>query len=405
MLRVCGWVYGKEVTDDEVKVTIVSFEDTYKMSFAKGTPAYKVLKEVPEGSFVVVEVASEPKVEVLYTPYEELPFKLLEVDPSSPEMLRYRYLAIRHPKLLKILRSQYIVLSTLREFMYSRGFIELLPPVIGPATDPGLRGAGRVRVRYYGENYYVMSSVILYKYVTAAAFGKVFFVAPNIREEPRDHIATGRHLSEFYQLDTEAALWDMTRIMKFVEELITYAIATLKARLADVLEEFGRDLKVPTPPFKVITYDEAIEWAKSLGFREEHGKDLSQEAEHAISREHGDFLWIIQYPKTCRSFYNREDPERPGYLRDFNLLYPDAYGEAVDGGEREWEYEKVVKRMEFIGEKPEDYGWFLEFLKHGALPTAGFGLGIERFIRYLFGLRTVAEATAFPKLPGVLWTP
>ncbi len=89
-------------------------------------------------------------------------------------------------------------------------------------------------------------------------------------------------------------------------------------------------------------------------------------------------------------------------MRDFDLLYPEGFGEAISGGEREYLYEKVIERMKFKGEVLEDYGWYLNMLKEGVSPSAGFGIGVERLTRYICGLEKIWEAVPFPKVPGII---
>lgn len=117
-------------------------------------------------------------------------------------------------------------------------------------------------------------------------------------------------------------------------------------------------------------------------------------------------MFIYDYPRGSRGFYDREDPERPGILRDFDMLYPEGFGEAISGAEREYEPEKVKARIIESGEDPSKYEWFLEMLRElYPLKTAGFGIGIERLTRFLCGLRAVWEARPYPKVPGIAPTP
>jgi len=112
-----------------------------------------------------------------------------------------RYREIREPWMRWMLRVQDEALSALRDFLRGEGFIEILAPIIGPVTDPGIRGAKQVSIDYYGERFKVMSSMILYKQMAATALGRIFALSPNIRLEPLEALYTGRHLAEFRQLD------------------------------------------------------------------------------------------------------------------------------------------------------------------------------------------------------------
>nr|NIQ07610.1 hypothetical protein [Candidatus Korarchaeota archaeon] len=120
-----------------------------------------------------------------------------------------------------------------------------------------------------------------------------------------------------------------------------------------------------------------------------------------LSAMHQKPLFVYDYPLIARGFYDREDPNRPGILRDFDMLYPEGFGEAISGGERENTYEGVLKRMKLTGEDPEKYGWYLQMLKEGVPFSVGFGIGVERLTRWICGLKTIWEAVPFPKVPGV----
>src|SRR5690349_3745567 len=104
-----------------------------------------------------------------------------------------------------VLRIQNRILMAAREYLASEGFVELLPPIIGPVTDPGGRGSKQVDIDYYGHRYKLMTSAILYKQASLLAFDKIFYVAPNVRLEPLETCSTSRHLAEFHQIDVEAA--------------------------------------------------------------------------------------------------------------------------------------------------------------------------------------------------------
>ena len=88
------------------------------------------------------------------------------------------------------------------------------------------------------------------------------------------------------------------------------------------------------------------------------------------------------------------------------MLYPEGFGEAISGAEREYEPDRLIERIKEGGEDPAKYGWFLQMAKElYPLQTAGFGIGVERFTRYICGLRAVWEARPFPKLAGIAPTP
>ena len=86
---------------------------------------------------------------------------------------------------------------------------------------------------------------------------------------------------------------------------------------------------------------------------------------------------------------------------DFDMIFPFGYGEAISGAAREYEIRKVIPRMKESGESLQKYQWYLEFLKKYGRPTAGFGIGLERTVRYFCALPSVFLALPYPRVPGV----
>lgn len=317
-------------------------------------------------------------------------------------LLMERYRRIRDPGMRCVLRVQDEILSALRDFLRSNGFVEILAPIIGPVTDPGIRGAKRASVDFYGHSFKIMSSMILYKQMAVSSLERVFALSPNIRLEPSESIETRRHLSEFRQLDLEMADASYFDVMDLGEMMVGYACRRIREACREELLLLGRDLEVPSVPFRKMTHEEAVELLRSEGYEVNHDEEIPWAAEEAISRMFDEPFWIHDYPMTARGFYDREDPNSPGILRDFDLIYPEGFGEAISGGEREYQLERVLARMRSNGEDPRAYGWYLEMLREGVPPSAGFGIGVERLTRYLCGLENIWEAVPFPKVPGIV---
>jgi asparaginyl-tRNA synthetase len=302
----------------------------------------------------------------------------------------------------KIMIVQSRIMSAARAFLVKGGLVEIVPPVIGPVTDPGIRGASHFHVDYYGKPYKVTSSMMFHKIAAASSLGGVFAFSPCVRGEIEETSATGRHLAEFWQIDVELAYKSYYHAMSLAEDLIAAIIRDVKKSCAQELESLGRKLEVPVTPFRKIPHKEAVKMATEIGAKAEYDKELPWEAEKAVSMKFKEPFFIIDYPTGSRGFYDRIDPTIPERLLDFDLMYPEGFGEAASGGEREYEYGIVTEKIIQAGLKPEDFGWYLEMLKEGlAKPTAGFGIGLERLTRYICGLEKIWEATPFPKVPGI----
>ena len=105
-------------------------------------------------------------------------------------------------------------------------------------------------------------------------------------------------------------------------------------------------------------------------------------------------------PIMHREFYDKEHDDKKGYLADMDLIYPEGYGEALSGGEREFELDRIKRRMKIKGKRYKDFKAYLDCAKKGLPKSAGFGIGIERLTRFICGLDKIEEASLFPKIPG-----
>lgn len=307
------------------------------------------------------------------------------------------YLSVRSERAKAMLKVQHSVMSSIRSFLEDRGFIEIAPVILSPVTDPGIRGAETASVDFYGTKYRLTTSMILQKQMLVSALDRIFIFSPCIRLEK--HL-TKRHLAEFLQVDVEVAHSSRDEIMTLAENLVAAAIRSVKKTSASELGILNRRIKVPRTPFKRIRHQEAVTMARELGCPANDEGELSFEAETALSLQHEEPLWIVDYPVEARGFYYRSHPGNPGELRDFDLIFPEGFGEAISGGEREHRYEVALQRIRQKGLALRDYGWYLNMLHEGIPSSAGFGIGLERLTRYVCGLDDISEATAFPRMPA-----
>jgi len=294
---------------------------------------------------------------------------------------------------LPILRIKTEILKTMTNRLLERGFYWILPIMLAKATDPlwpdpGASIEKRVEIEVYGVRVKATQSMIFQKRVLVSLGPEKFFIfSPNIRIERRDRAFTGRHLYEFTQLEVEIAYAKMDDVFKVYEDLIIESIKAVKEKCGEELKILGRgELRIPKTPFKVF---------KRRELEEKYGEDW----ELKLSRDLNDPAWVIDIP---REFYDYED-EETGMWRNFDLILPEGYGEVISGGEREYEYEKMLRKIERDGLRRENYESILNLAKRGLLkPSAGAGLGVERFVGYVCGVRHVAEVQPFPRIPGIV---
>lgn len=298
-----------------------------------------------------------------------------------------------------VFRLSHAVMDSLRDYLGNQEFVEFLPPIVSSVTDPGLRGAERLPVSLYEGKAYVTSSMVFHKQVLATAFGRIYSFSPNVRLEPVANAGSGRHLVEFCQLDLEEADASFENSMSLAEGMIRATISRIAEKWRPVLAALGRELRIPAVPFQRLRYEEVVKIASAAGIPARYGEELPQAAECRISAEVGDFLWITDYPKKCRGFYYRESADGET-ARSMDLIYPEGFGEAISGGEREYRIDRIIRRISEAGLDSSDFGEFLTMAEAGLRPTSGFGIGIERLVRFITGEREITRVRPFPKTPG-----
>jgi asparaginyl-tRNA synthetase len=321
---------------------------------------------------------------------------------QSPPPLREH---LTSPVTRAVLRIQNAIAAGSREYLAMQGFVELQPPVIGPVTDPGVRGAKQIDVDFYGHRYKLMTSVILYKQASLLTFDKIFYLAPNVRLEPLETATTGRHLAEFHQLDVEVAEASREEILDLNQGLIRHVVQYVLRESKAELAALGRDPEAFTPllakPFERLSHRDAVGRLRGLQHRQSSDAEIDWAGEKLISEQTDRPFFIVDYPKGSRGFTDGESRSEPGVLRNFDLIAPAGYGELCSGGERTFEYGRLIERMRETGENPAKYAWYLDLAREGLRSSAGFGLGIERFTRYLAGVNWAWQTTSYPKLPGI----
>lgn len=240
-----------------------------------------------------------------------------------------------------------------------------------------------------------MSALTIHKPILATHLGKIFAFCPCARKEPEESKHTGRHLAQFWQIEVEIDRGSYKAAMHVLEKLIVFVLKEVKEKCSVELKILRRDLKIPEIPFKRLTHKEAVDISKELGFDVYYEKELPWGAEKAISQKISEPFFITEYPKGSRGFYDKDGEE---FLLDFDLILPEGFGEVSSGSEREYEYEKIKKKISSM----KGFDLYLKAIKKGIKPTAGFGIGLERLTRFVCGLDKIWDATPFPKIPGVV---
>jgi asparaginyl-tRNA synthetase len=285
-------------------------------------------------------------------------------------------------------------LKNLTSKFVDSGFQWLLPVALSRSTDPLWPDPGasidkRVEFEIYGKTVRATASMIIHKLIASSlAYPKLFVLSPNIRIEKADRACTGLHIYEFTQLDFEARDATPKDIYSLVEDAICELMGSLKRGMHKELTCLGTydTLKVPKKPFKI--YD-----------RQELEAKYGADWESNLFTDNDDPVWVTNIP---REFYDFEDFET-GKWDNYDLFLP-KYGEVLSGAKREWEYTKIIKKIERDKINKENYELLLSLAKKGKLkPCAGAGIGMERLVAWITGAKHVGETQPFPKIPGTVY--
>lgn len=293
---------------------------------------------------------------------------------------------LKDPKTAARLRIQTVALSAIHETLAKEGALQLMPVLLSPVTDPLNHEVSDAAITHEGQVLQLTKSMILHKQAAMlTGADAIYVVSPNVRLEPTTASASGRHLFEFTQVDIELRGADKDQFIALMESIVVHVIERVKQACTDDLALLGRELKIPTAPFPRY---------ESKDLQKQHGAQweavASMEADHPF--------WVFDHE---REFYDREDPERRGYYHNYDLVWPEGFGEALSGAEREWELPELLRKIKERDQDPADFAPYLALAEAGELvPSAGGGLGVERLVRYLTGTPHIGDAVLFPRVPG-----
>ena len=335
--------------------------------------------------------------EIVQRVSEDHPYPITPKDHGVDFLMDNRHLWIRSRKQHAVLRIRAEVIKAVRDYFDSNGFLLVDCPIFTPAACEGTTTL--FEVNYFDdEKVYLTQSGQLYNEANAMAFGKVYCFGPTFRAEKSK---TRRHLTEFWMVEPEMAYATLEDVKRVAEELICFVVDRVLAHKRIELGVLERDvtkLEAIKPPFPRITYDAAVELLKKKGSEIEWGGDFGGTDETLISEEYDRPVIVEKFPQQIKAFYFESDPDRPELALGVDFIAPEGYGEIVGGGQRVHSLELLEKRIAEHNLPREAFEWYLDLRRFGAVPHAGFGMGIERVVTWLCGIDHLRETIAFPRM-------
>jgi len=396
-----GWVYrhraGKEVvfillrdSSGIVQCTVKGgeYEKARSLLVESSITVEGIVKKdgrAPGGYEIVVE-----KLDVIHKA-ERFPI----TKDQSKEFLRdVRHLWLRSQPMTAVLKVRSTVFGAVDEFFRSRGYYEFQSPMFVGAAAEG--GSTLFTVDYFGKKAYLAQTWQLYAEAAIFALEKIYTIAPSFRAE---RSSTSRHLTEFWHAEVETAWQPFEELQKQGEELVSFIVQK-------VLKENGKELEIlrvdtkalekVKPPFPRMRYREALDKLADAGMKVPYGKDLRTKEEALLCEMYDRPVIVTHYPKKIKAFYMKQAQDDPDAVLGMDMLVP-RVGEIIGGSEREEDIGEIRKKLAAQGEKPEEYGWYIDTRKYGSIPHSGFGMGIDRVVEWICGLDSIHEAIGFPR--------
>ena len=358
------------------------------------------------------------KIEVIGDCLEDYP---IQPKKHTKEFLREQaYLRPRTTLFSAVFRVRSVASMAIHEYFQSRGFLYLHAPIL---TASDCEGAGEMfqvttqelddiaqtgKVDYakdfFRKKIGLSVSTQFEAETFAQVFSKVYTFGPTFRA---DHSNTPYHIAEFWQIEPEVAFCDLDGIMDIAEELLKYVIKYVLEHAKDEMEyldKYGEEglieklTKAMQGEYKRVPYKECIKILQDSGrdweFKPEVGTDIAKEHEKYLTEYFKCPIFITMWPKELKSFYMKQMDD--GTVAAADLELP-GIGETFGMSQREESYEKLLSRMKELDMKVEEYDWYLKLRLYGTCTRSGFGIGFERLLMYITGMKNIRDVIPYPR--------
>ncbi|QCI27237.1 asparagine--tRNA ligase [Buchnera aphidicola] len=263
-----------------------------------------------------------------------------------------------------------------------------------------------IKKNFFGKKTFLTVSGQLTAEAYACAMTKVYTFGPTFRAENSN---TTRHLSEFWMLEIEEAFSTLTDIIKLSNNIIKYIIKNIlkncNLELEFLYNKIDKNIFLRLENFlnskiTIIEYNDAIKillksktyFKNSINF----GIDLCSEHEkYLVNNYFNAPIFVINYPKNLKAFYMRLNNDH-NTVAAMDFLVPNI-GEIIGGSEREERKNFLKKRIVDLGLNKKDYLWYIDLRRYGSVPHSGFGLGFERLVSFITGIKNVKDVAPFPR--------
>ena len=326
-------------------------------------------------------------------------------------LIEHRHLWLRSSRQHAIMRVRAAVIKAIRDFFDGNGFKLMDSPILTPSACEGTSTLFETKYFDLGSAYLSQSGQ-LYAEASAMSLGKVYTFGPTFRAE---RSKTRKHLTEFWMVEPEMAFFDINDDMDLAEDLVEYIVQyCLKTcqKEFNLLERDTTKLEKVKRPFHRMSYSNAVDWLvenniplkKKVDGQEVDilpfpwGEDFGTVQEEALMEQFEKPCIIHRYPSEIKAFYMKRDPDNSDVVLAMDMLGPEKAGEIIGGSQREDNIDLLLERIEKHNLPLEDFQWYLDLRRFGSVPHSGFGLGIERVVKWISGAAHIREVIPFPRM-------
>jgi len=202
-------------------------------------------------------------------------------------------------------------------------------------------------------------------------------------------------------MDAEAAYFDQKMNMDLQERMVKRIVKDVLETCAEELVILKRDTtllkKLIDTPFIHLKHKEAKSILQQEGLEVDVMGDMTTEEEIYLGNKYNLPLFIEDYPFKVKAFYMKSYIDTDGTKRAMNsdLIAPEKAREIIGGSQREDNYDTLLKEIKNRKYSLSDYAWYLNIRKYGSVPHSGFGIGLERTVRWLTGVHHIRETIPF----------
>lgn len=342
-------------------------------------------------------------------------------DPDLRYRQRYVDL-IMNPEIKETFVKRSKIISAIREFLDTRGFLEVDTPILNT-----IAGGANARPFITHHNtldidmYLRIANELYLKRLIVGGFDKVYEMGRMFRNEGMDHT----HNPEYTAIELYQAYADYNDMMDITEQLVAFVCEKVNGSMK---AQFGETEIDFTPPWKRITMVDAIKEYADINFDEietdeqacevakannveisdnmSRGEIINECFEHFCEEKLVQPTFVLGHPVEVSPLAKR-NPDDERYTHRFEAFVctkeiANAFSELNNPIDQKERFLKQVEARENGDDEAQmmDYD-FLNALEVGLPPTGGLGIGVDRLIMMLTNNESIRDIMLFPTMKPV----